>query len=392
MSTVGMTATERLYTLSQKRRNEELDIEDIRRLVRDGADVSWKQSPTDCPTLLRFALRYRTSALLACLTTNNNIDFAFACGFNGETLLHLICRDTFPPDEALAVLKAVLEHLRTHPDDRIDWAVRDWNEREFISLSAETQMLSRFYPLLRDMPYFAQRRQKNTPIPLHLLYSWDWEALEESDKCCFDTSKAEVIEANRFTGELWWCSHQWRQAADVCEVSRLVESGAEVNWRPNNETYPTLVGFALRRHTPALLECLKSPKNIDFSLSRYDEGDTVLHSICCVSSFSVADGTAILRAIVTHVERHPEDTIDWGQEDMCGTDFIHEAAANGMLSAFYPIVRRVPYFDDRVEPIHLESVETADWAALSEEDRKNFIVDTIVEGEGGEEDEALMEY
>lgn len=141
-----------------------------------------------------------------------------------------------------------------------------------------------------------------------------------------------------------------------------------MNCKPSAHVTPTLVGMADRSYADALLRCMESTGDIDFTLTDF-VGYHVLQRICDL--FPREAATGVLRAIVLHAERHPGDAVDWGQM-AGGMDFIHWAALFGRLSLYYPVVRDAPYFADRVEQIELSAVREDDWAALSKEDRRNF--------------------
>lgn len=88
---------------------------------------------------------------------------------------------------------------------------------------------------------------------------------------------------------------------------------------------------------------------------------------------------SLLRAIVRRIEAHPDDIrVDFSQPDWTGRDFIALAAQHQRLSLFYPEVRDLPYYADRVQPLALGGsgghVWAWDLAALSEADRRDFLV------------------
>lgn len=182
-------------------------------------------------------------------------------------------------------------------------------------------------------------------------------------------------EPTRQLYQFWHFLHP-EEAPDATEVERVIREGADVNWKPSPKASTSLVGFAYRRQISSLLACLSSAKDIDFSLAGGD-GATLLH-IICDHSFPRLDGVRVLDAIVHHIERHPQDCVNWGQKDWAGRDFIRLAANEGFLSYYYPLVRDMPYFGDRVAPIELKLVRSCDWACLSEEDKKNFVAKSIV--------------
>lgn len=195
------------------------------------------------------------------------------------------------------------------------------------------------------------------------------------------------------TAQLYEIAQEWDSEPDVGEVERLVAAGADVNWRPEEDDTPTLVQLGCCSRTKAILACLKTENPIHFCLAREDNF-TLVHQICLPTFFPLDDAVEVLRAMVLHLERHPLDTLNWGQKWQY-KDFIHYAAKKGRLAAFYPIVRDQPYFGDRVKPIQLRDVAPDDWAALSKEDRENFVLvedkDDDDENGSGEEGEEYYE-
>lgn len=104
----------------------------------------------------------------------------------------------------------------------------------------------------------------------------------------------------------------------------------------------------------------------------------LLHTLC-VPSFPLDEARAVLEAIVFHIERHPLDVMDWGMA-WRGDVFIQVAARYGRLSAFFPVVRDLPFFADQVEPTCLKWLVMAeDWEALSEEDKESFTAEIVNE-------------
>lgn len=347
------------------------DLPEVEQLIRHGADVNWHPSMVPYPTLLAFCSNCDTACTLACLKTERRINFCLT-DRNGQTFLHLI--PSFRYEKGVVLLQALLERLRERPGDKVDWELEDSRGDRFIDLVGSNQlgMLSRFYPLLRDAPYF---RDHSAPISLRKVWSWDWEALEEEDQRRFDVSPGVIRHLDRPTAELWTLS-QVPKTPNLIEVERLVKEGANVSWSPDSDAAPLITQFSFRTNptlTLCILACLKSDGPIDFSAG----SQTLLHRIC-YPYFTLTDATDILHAIVLHVERHPRDIIDWAKEERRGTDFIHTAARMGRLSAFYSIVSRTPYFDDHVHPIEIETVIASDWLGLSDDHRKNFIAKEIV--------------
>lgn len=426
--------TEKLYQLStQPLSYTSLDTEEVQRLVDGGADINYippaaaaeeeeeERDSTSRSTLSSFFFSHPhppVAVILACLKTTREIDFtschhlatSSSSSPSRQTILHRICSNCFSSAEATSILQAIVTHIQQHPGDTVDWGAEDDYECTFIVRAAENQRLSLFYPLVRHFTFFHQKESSlpflscaipllrripflrnaslvghsAAPIPLKTVWSWDWEALEEQDKTHFNTDRTETVEASRPTGELSWMAQQAEDSphvVDVEEVKRLVSDGADVLFRPEVFLKPTLMAFAYKGCMEALRACLETSSPIDFTLTDHRRR-TLFHYLCC--DFSPTTAAEILQLLVYRVETHPRDQLDWGQEDMAGLDFIHLAAENGRLSLLFPLVRQMAYFDDRTEPITLDTVRAADWKQLSEEDKENF---TVLEEQEEEEDE-----
>lgn len=172
---------------------------------------------------------------------------------------------------------------------------------------------------------------------------------------------------NRPTGHLFTLA-SCKRTPDLSLVQQLVQDGAVVNWQPQPEQPPLLRLLARHGHIGALIACLETEKDIDFTPS--DVNDLTLFDALCAPHFLVDDAVRVLEACVRHIELHPRDTVTW-------EGFLQRAALHGRLSCFYKVVQDMPYYGDRTEKdekIYLPPVETEDWAAMPEEDKKLFDV------------------
>lgn len=120
-----------------------------------------------------------------------------------------------------------------------------------------------------------------------------------------------------------------------------------------------------------LLTCLHSEASLCLTY-RSSWGDTLLHIIATSFYLSPPDAAAILAAVVHHAERHPKDIIHWEEENGEGETFISLAAAHQRLSLLYPLVRHMPYFGDRLQPIVLDKVWKWDYESLDPDDQNAF--------------------
>lgn len=121
----------------------------------------------------------------------------------------------------------------------------------------------------------------------------------------------------------------------------------------------------------AILRYLATEDPIDFSSGSSSEPYLLTY---VAERFSEDDAAEILRAMVLHIERHPQDKIDWGKLN-CGQEFMESAADSARLSLLYPIVKHMPYYGDRTVPIALKQVWRWDWEALEASEKEDFSID-----------------
>lgn len=171
-------STLRLYEIAKAKSKP--DIEEVQRLVAEGANVNWQCSEENFPTLMWLTYHHHVASLLVCLSTQGDIDFS-AKGRGGYTLLHQICVELFVRQEAVDVLHAIVHHVELHPRDIVLWEAT-YNNMDFIHWAAFLGFLSSFYPVVQDMPYFADRTK---PIELGVVKEADWAALSEEDQLNF---------------------------------------------------------------------------------------------------------------------------------------------------------------------------------------------------------------
>lgn len=173
------------------------------------------------------------------------------------------------------------------------------------------------------------------------------------------------------------------------QVRQLVDNGANVNWQPERASRPTLVSFLSTNHYDTVQFCLTTTtRPINFDVAHISSGFTVLQRLCLVDDgdlLALQQMTSLLQAIVHRLELNPRDTIDWGKKDrLLHMEFIQHAARSARLSAYYPIVKRMPYYDDKTKPIDLWFVFEEDWNGLSKEEQECFAPVEIRPG-GGED-------
>lgn len=97
---------------------------------------------------------------------------------------------------------------------------------------------------------------------------------------------------------------------------------------------------------------------LDFTLDDGDHGETVLHLIAGATPLVAHDAVCrVLAAVVHHLQTHPLASVEWGQKNFFGQDFLALAAAHQKLSLVLPLISRVPAFEDRMEPLVLDAAE-----------------------------------
>lgn len=321
----------------------------------------------------------RASAVKACLQTQAPIDFT-RCGDMEEAVVHLLCSVATRDEDTVSMLKAILERLASDrgKKDRIDWGQKSLGQDTFIGLAAENQQLSLVYPLVRGVPYYAERRAAGTPLALRMIWEWDWDALPIPDKAAFTVEGAEVVRATENTGRLWrLCS---RPDPSPQEVLRCVAGGDADVLFPDLVTRIPLHEFVLTGATQCVATCLSIAAPLDLTVQD-SYGRTVFH--CALFAGEEKRGV-ILHLLLDRILINMEDKVDWSREDESGFDFISAAASLGCLSSVWSVVveRRVSYFLQFEGRIPIRSkVEKADWMRLKEGEQERF--DLI---EGFEED------
>lgn len=157
-------------------------------------------------------------------------------------------------------------------------------------------------------------------------------------------------------------------------IARLVAGGVDICFRKPSRLVncTTLEGMIRLGDAVGVCACLATPYAVDFTIEDEDFNSTVLHLVCD-KSLSDEDTADMLRAVVTHVEHHPLDLINWRQTDRDGREILSYAAEYQKLSVVWPIVQRMPHFADLTEPLPLTGLTWEwDWVALGEEEQQYF--------------------
>lgn len=156
------------------------DMAAAQRYIARGADVCYLGSGRPWPVLHNWMYNGDIMLVKACLESPNPIDFTVLDDYSGTPLHNIFYSLGKTADVVIELIKAVLHRLRTHPDDRVDWGQGTKRGTDFLSLAASTLFLSVVYPLVKHLPYYANRSE---PFPLRCHVSEkDWNALSSEDQ------------------------------------------------------------------------------------------------------------------------------------------------------------------------------------------------------------------
>lgn len=164
----------------------------VQQLVVSGAaDVLALNPAKGRPHLSQLALFGRLEAVRACLRTPRTLDFTAAKDRDGDILPHFFCYCKSTDEVAVDMLKALLMRLDHHPEEPLDWGLRDADGLDFISVAAEYQRLALFWPLVKRVPYYVALLEQislaggNRKIELPIAYEEDWQLLPPEDQELF---------------------------------------------------------------------------------------------------------------------------------------------------------------------------------------------------------------
>lgn len=360
-------ATKRLWqVLEESKWVPELQV--LRECVEDGADVLYTPDiEFRIPILHKLAYLGNVEAFRQCLETRRNLNFDLLC--EGDTVMHYLGESnemSYRGEQTVAMVRAVCDRLALHPNDRLDWSLKNEHDKDFLDLVCEKQLLCLVWPIITDVPYFADY---TSPIPLCVVWSWEWEALGEEERAYFDISAAEVICGSEVTGRLWKISHSI--SLDVEEVRECVALGGDVMFSPYpDKKMPILLDLAYFGQVEAFRVCLETRHPLDFNKRDYD-GGTVMHFIASSQMISDEAATTLVRAICERLLAHAgKDRLDWGSRNGYDEDFLTLAARSHRLSAFWPSLRALPFFAHG--RFSLPAVWLWDWEALGESGVAHF--------------------
>lgn len=353
-------STARLWQLVEHcEENEEI----ILKCLAEGADINFSP-PHDSDSIATRTIKIRSVTFLrAYMGSMHMIDFTQISG--GESLLHVLASERMPPSIAVEMLQLICERLEKHPLDKVDWGQKNEYGEDFLTLAADNQLLSSFWPLIKEMPFFGDRVE---PFALPLAWEWDLEALSPDDRKNFTVE--DVVEASHSTARLW---KMHLNCAPRNEVKECIAEGADVHFYTSNGCTSLLELAAFSSDTALFNIFMGSPSRIFFTRNRFFYGIVV--------SFELSNSyvTELFECIKERLDTHPDDLVDWGQWFDEKKDLIVLAAEHQRLSALWPVLKDVPFFSARIKPFVLPVAWLWDMESLPLEDRNRFVVKKTLE-------------
>lgn len=342
---------------------------EVQRLVRNGADIFLQCPGYFMPMLHHFALHGKIDCVAACLSSPSPIDFRVTQNKQEFTVFHCLSRRNTPKDSR-ALLYLLFDRVKKHSEDVVDWNLEDLNSDNFFSAVARYHQLCNLWPCIKDHLQLPEL----VPICLNCVWEDDWEALGEEEQKYFSPSFSQVFRGNKATQELSLLCRLKGEDVTVSEVDMLIANGADIGFRGPDMDYPIFHYFISRSMIDCVISCLNTSEIIDFTVTD-DWGWTPLHFVC-VRRNSADIASLMMTHIIHRIERSPEDVVSFSYNSKDGYDFISCAARYEKLTALWPLVQRMPYFDDKMEPIPLKRpVWRYDWEELGETEQQRFTLE-----------------
>lgn len=176
---------------------------------------------------------------------------------------------------------------------------------------------------------------------------------------------------------------------DIDTLRECVSAGADVMYTAESRTEGLVLHkLAIDGHTEGFLTCLETARDINFTLVSNvgpSKGQTVLQYLAGKSCSECVEGrVSMIKGIVDHIQRHPNDCVDWECRTRSGVDFINLVAQNHLLRHLYPVIRVMPYYQDQESPIPLSEVWRFDYEALDETEKEELDISGAVIFESSE--------
>lgn len=381
--TVDEAATARLAQLCEEsdyHPNPEL----VRACVQAGANILYRGP--EMPLCIFQHLMYRGSveASLACLHTPFPIDFTIVCNTHW-TPLHTPCDGVLKDEDTVTLLSAMLYRIETHPKDIVDWGRRNIFFKDVVSVAAEYQKLHVVWPLLANVPYYADF---TTKIPIHgIVWSADYSLLEDEDKESLDVGNVEFIDLDAETQRL--CKLSWLRYPDAREVAACVAAGGDVYATDPVKEHQILFQWIERGEVACVQACLQHAREVvDFMEADADYGRTALHFVCGARVGNPSGESVVqqlLEVLLDYVEATGEErcSVRWDAKNQHLRDFLSEAAFFGRLSVVWQVLkkRQVRYFfgdshpETRLRTFQISSVVLdKDLSRIPPEDLSRFVL------------------
>lgn len=342
------------------------DSEEVQCLVSKGAEVFLQCPGYFMPLLHHFILHGKEDCVAACLSTPSPIDFTITRNQQEWTVFHCVAQRN-SPEVSQRLLSLLFDRLQNHVEDKVDFNAEDLNFDNFLS------SVARYHQLCDLWPYIKERIPLSELIPISLNSAWedDWNALRKEEQKHFCLTSHRMFQGNEATRKLSTCCRLQGEKVTSNEVDSFIANGADITFRDPDMDYPIFHFFISKGMVDCVISCLNTSKAIDFTVAD-DWGWTPLHFVCVKRN--TAEVASIMMAhIVDRIERSPEDIVSFSSASKDGYDFISCAARYEKLTALWPLVRRIPYFEDKMEPIPLKRpVWRYDWEELGESEQIKF--------------------
>eukprot|EP00796_Vickermania_ingenoplastis_P010843 gene10843-biopygen7838 len=294
------------------------DLGALRGAVRDGADVMVDLTQKGdksaffgyprVPALSLLIRRGELEAVLACLESPAAIDFT-RTSVLGTTPIHEIALAYTAgwPEYNQRLLSAAVDRIARHPSDKVDWSMMTRYGRrcevDLLSIVAEHQLLSVFWPVLQsDVSFFADQTES---IPLtDQVWAVDWAALGPEEQRYFNKENAQFIDADEATSRLWISCQRYPEP-DYTTIRRCLAAGADVMLKCGRDEMPMLTCF-IRYSLMEVVQCLlNTPHGIDFTVGDF-HGWTPLHWVTVLQSYS-EEVRRLLHLLLDRIEQYPPE-------------------------------------------------------------------------------------
>lgn len=312
------------YCLSLKT-GKNPDPKFVESCISEGADLSYEYRRLR-ERILHVLLQYASpECVAAAFQTKRPIDFTTlgGCASRQVSPLHVVVSSA-DKREAASILQLIIERVKQHPEDRIDFSQKTWDGLDLLSLSAKHRRLSFFWPHLKNISHFS--RDKAPFIITTRVYWEDWSGLAQEEKFFFRLIKG--IEGNSaWTAKLQALSLMETECS-LEDVRECICNGADVCSTIRGAGSIRVLQILLRNGWMKYFEaCLETENTIYFS-GYYYTLFRELHPKYI---------EIVLHFIIDRVKRHPLEEFSWDV-------FINSAIANDALFFWWPHLHILPPF------------------------------------------------